>query len=203
MSSSICGILENSFRAHFVKLFTKSLAVCVALAYTKCVGRSRSGRVGDDYPGFARFHGESKMAVKSAAVLAQKWARGMQQATQSMKDGVAAVTEAPGEKAAAAQDRWADGVMKARESGKFAQNSRAVSLEEWRRAYTTKGIPRVAAGVAEATPVMEQFLSQLLPVAEASSRECAQMPRGTLADSAARMNRNMENMARFKFQRRR
>lgn len=143
------------------------------------------------------------MATKTASVIAAKWARAMQGATQSMKDGVAAVTESPMEKAAASQDLWLEGVRKARESGKYADNLRAVSLDAWKRAYLQKGIGRVSAGVTEAMPIMEDFLAQLLPVAEASKRDVATMPKGTLEDSKQRMIRNMENMSRFKFVRRR
>lgn len=143
------------------------------------------------------------MAQKTASVIAAKWARAMQGSTQSMKDGIAAVTESPMEKAAAAQDLWMEGVRKARESGKYAENLRAVPLESWKRAMLQKGVGRVSAGVTEALPIMEDFLSQLLPVAEASKRDIATMPKGTLEDSKARMIRNMENMSRFQFKRRR
>lgn len=143
------------------------------------------------------------MSTKSASVVAQKWARQMQQATQSMKDGVAAVTESPMDKAANAKDLWVAGVMKARESGKYEDNLRAVSLEAWKRAFLQKGIGRVSAGVTEAIPVMEDFMSQLLPVAEASKRDVATMPKGTPEDSKQRMLRNFENMSRFQFKRRR
>jgi hypothetical protein len=144
-----------------------------------------------------------KMAMKSAQQITQKWQRGMQSATQAMKDGVAAVTEAPGAKAAAAAPLYLAGVQKAIDSGKFQANSAAVPLESWRQAYINKGIPRVSAGVTEAKSTMDDFFSQLLPVAEASSRDVAAMPKGTLEDSKQRMIRNMENMSRFKFQRRR
>lgn len=143
------------------------------------------------------------MAQKSASVIAAKWARAMQGATQSMKDGVAAVTESPMEKAAAAQDLWAAGVLRARENGKYADNLRAVPLEAWKRAFLQKGIGRVSAGVTEAMPVMEDFMSQLLPIAEASKRDVATMPKGTPEDSKQRMLRNFENMSRFTFKRRR
>lgn len=143
------------------------------------------------------------MPQMDPASVAAKWARAMQGATQSMKDGVSAVTEAPGAKAADAQDRYLSGVQAAVDSGKFANNSRAVSLESWRQAYLTKGVPRVSAGVTAAQPLMQDFMSQLLPVAQASSRDVASMAKGTLEDSKARMIRNMENMSRFKFIRRR
>lgn len=138
-----------------------------------------------------------------ASAIAAKWARAMQQAGESIKAGVAAVTEAPGAKAADAQERWLAGVQRARDEGTFAANSRAVTLEQWKRAMLDKGVGRISAGVTAAQPVFMDFMAQLLPIAQASSRAVAAMPKGTLEDSKARMIANMENMSRFKFVRRR
>ena len=141
--------------------------------------------------------------AKSASTVAQKWVRGMSGATKSMTEGANAVSVAPGEKAAAAADLYLARVQEAVSSGKFQDNSRAVSLDSWRRSFTEKGIPRVATGAAQAQSKFEEFMAALLPVAEASSREVQAMPKGSLEDSKARMIRNMENMANFKYRRRR
>lgn len=133
---------------------------------------------------------------------AKKWAANASAATQSMRDGVNAVTEAPGAKAAQAADRWAQGVQEALANGKFAANVGSVSLESWRNAMIKKGIPRVATGAAEAIPVVEQFAAQLLPVTSRAKSECAAMPQGKGANAVARMMRNYEIMSGMRFQRR-
>jgi hypothetical protein len=139
--------------------------------------------------------------AKNAATVAAKWVRGMQNAAKSMTEGVAAVSEAPGAKAAAAADLYLQKVQEAVANGKFADNSRAVSLEEWRRAMTEKGIPRVGQGATAATQKQERFFAWLLPIAEASKADISTMPKGNPEASKARMIRNMENMMRNKYRR--
>ncbi len=141
--------------------------------------------------------------AKSAQSVAQKWVRSMQGATQSMRDGVQSVTEAPGVRAAASVDLYKQKVMEAADSGKYADGCRSVSLEDWRRAYLEKGLQRVGTGATAAQTKQEAFFSWLLPIAEASKADVASMPKGTLEDSKARMLRNMENMSRAKYRRRR
>lgn len=133
---------------------------------------------------------------------AKKWAANTTAATQAMKDGVMAVSEAPGAKAAQAADRWASGVQEALANGKFANNVGSVTLEQWRQAFIKKGIPRVATGASEAIPVVEQFAAQLLPHTARSKAECKAMPQGKGAAAVARMMRNYEIMSQFRFQKR-
>lgn len=136
--------------------------------------------------------------AKNSAMIAEKWARGMQGATQSMKDGIAGVTEAPGVKAAAAADKYAAGVAEAVSSGRYAANSRAVSLADWQQAMLNKGIPRVASGVTAAKPAVQRYLDIALPIAEQSKQQCAGMPSLTEEDAIAKVRVNMQNMKRIK-----
>jgi hypothetical protein len=142
------------------------------------------------------------MATQTVQGFARKWAGNLSAATQSMKDGANSVTESPGAKAAAAADRWAQGVQEALASGKFATNVGNVSVDQWRQAFIKKGIPRVATGATEAIPVMEQFAAQLLPVTARAKAEAAAMPQGKGSAAVARMMRNYEIMSQFRFQKR-
>lgn len=139
--------------------------------------------------------------MKTARSVAEKWVRGMQNAGQSMKDGVAAVTEAPGAKAAAAADLYLQRVRESVENRKFQDNVGAVSLEEWRKAYLEKGVGRVGEGASKAITKQERFFNWLLPRTEQAKALVAQMPKGTLEASKARMVANMEFMAREKYRR--
>jgi hypothetical protein len=142
------------------------------------------------------------MATPTVQGFARKWAGNLSAATTSMKEGAMSVTESPGAKAAAAADRWAQGVQEALASGKFAQNVGSVTTDQWRNAFIKKGIPRVATGATEAIPVVEQFAAQLLPVTARAKAEAAAMPQGKGAPAVARMMRNYEIMSQFRFQRR-
>jgi hypothetical protein len=138
------------------------------------------------------------MPRKLPGNVAKKWVGGMQRATESMEAGVKAVTEAPGMKAAAAADKWAEGVRKAKESGKFARRASKTTLSEWQQSMIKKGIPRVSEGAAQAESEFAKFMGEFLPVAYASSDEIAGMPSGTKEASRARMNRNFDNISNFK-----
>lgn len=118
-----------------------------------------------------------------------------------VKAGIAAVTESPGDKAAAAADRYAAGVAKAVETGRYAEGCRSVSLEEWKRLATEKA-SRIQQGVKEAEGKMVNFLAQLLPYAQQVKREIASMPKGTLADSIARSTAAIEKMSQFRYRKR-
>jgi len=132
------------------------------------------------------------------AAISDRWARGMSGAAETMRQGVNAVTTAPTEKAAAAADRYAEGVQRAVSSGKFQAGLRRVGLSDWQRAMAEKGIPRVASGAVSAKPKMESFMSQFIPHVEAGQRKLENMPRGDLSQNIARMVANVEHMAQFK-----
>lgn len=142
------------------------------------------------------------MARLNSQDVAASWQKGIQAAGPKMKAGVERVTESPMAKAAAASDRYIAGVTAAVESGKYQDGLLSVPLEEWKRLTIEKGVARVASGAKEAMPKMVQFLDQLLPYTESVSREIQAMPKGTLADSAARMVKNMEKMSEFRFRKR-
>jgi hypothetical protein len=133
----------------------------------------------------------------SAAAVADKWANRTANAADAMKAGVAAVTEAPTQKAAAAKDKWLAGVQAAAANGRFEDGLNAVSLQDWQKAMTDKGIPNMANGVRMAKQKMQNFLTNFLPFAQQVSDEIAAMPSGTVEDSRARMNRNFDRMREY------
>lgn len=140
------------------------------------------------------------MARKNAAQIRENWQRKMNNAGQSMRDGVSNVTENPMEKAAMAEDRWAAGVQRARENGKFRDGVGSVSLSTWKDRYIKKGLPRIAEGVAAAGSVVEAFHAQHQPICEQAHEEARAM-KAAGADGRARMLANFERMSNFRFQR--
>lgn len=127
---------------------------------------------------------------------ADKWAGNLSRATEDMKRGAEAVTEAPGKKAAAQADLW---LRKINESkAKFARRVASVSLEDWKQAYVDKGLARVGQGAQAAKPKMTQFLGELLPFQERALSELERMPRGDFAQNIQRMVAWSEKMHQFK-----
>lgn len=134
--------------------------------------------------------------------VALKWKRNLVGATQTIRDGVNAVTTSPTEAAAKRKDAWLAGIQRAAQSGKWEANLRAVTLSEWRDKMINIGIPRISAGADAATPAVEAFMQQLLPKCEQIKQAVKAMPKGTIQDSIARMTKAVTMMSEFKYKRR-
>lgn len=137
------------------------------------------------------------MATPTPAQAAEKWGRRLKAAQPDIQRGVEAVTVAPTEQAANAQDKMLAKLTEAVTSGKWAKGLRRVTLQDWRDATIKKGIPRLAAGVDAGAPKMEAFMTEFLPHAERVSAEVAAMPDLTLEDSIARSNHAIRRLAEF------
>ncbi len=136
------------------------------------------------------------------AILA-KWARNTTGATESYKDGVMAVKEAPTAKAAAAAQKYVDNVRRAVDEGRFQEALLAVGLTDWQGACTEKGARRISDGVKQATPLFRQFLDQALPYTAAVKAEVRRMPKTNEAEADARLMHAVNKMRQFRFRRRR
>lgn len=139
------------------------------------------------------------MANTNVQATTEKYIRNLTSAVPAIKASIMAVTESPTQKAAAKAEEYVRGVQRAKESGKWQEGLRAVSLEDWKRATADKGAARIATGAMEAKGKMQAFFSQLLPHTAALSQQIAQMPKGSEADSVARMMANFDGMRRFRF----
>ena len=141
--------------------------------------------------------------AKDQTVIAEKWARRMKNATGDMRDGVMAVTEAPGIKAAAKQDKMKQNLMAAIDDGRWADGVKSVTLEEWKDKMINLGVNRVSAGVDSAVPKMGSFMGQFMPHIEAGQRKIATMPDLTKEDAKARMIAMFDHVSTFKYRKRR
>ena len=128
--------------------------------------------------------------------VAQKWQQRLSQSTQQITDGVNAVQQAPGAKAAQAKALWVQQVTAA--ADKWAQRTGAVTLDAWKAAMINKGIPRVATGAQAATPKVEAFMTQFLPHVEAVAQRVRAMPKGGLANGINRATAQIQGNAAFK-----
>jgi len=140
--------------------------------------------------------------VLSPAAFAEKWGRRLKGATQDIKDGVNAVTTAPSQQAVAKQDKMKANLIRAIDDGIWAAGLGKVTLSDWKRDMTEKGVPAISRGVDIATPKVQQFAAVLLPHIEAGKASIESMPDLTLEDNIQRMEKMVRHMADLKYKKR-
>ncbi len=128
----------------------------------------------------------------------EKHARRLKGSTDDIRRGVARVKEAPGKQAAGKADKMRERLLAALDSGKWASRVGSVSLEDWQRLMTEKGIGRIAAGVDEAADKIDDFFGQLFAHEDGLERKINAMSDLTLEDNIARMTEWVRGMANFK-----
>jgi len=141
------------------------------------------------------------MARMSAGEAAAKWARRASAASQDYASGVARVTQAPGQAAAAKSGKALAGYQDAITSGRWAANVSRVSLADWQNAATNIGAPRYSQGVAAAQGKMETAMARVLPMIDSAKSAVASMPDDTVEariNKAAAFQRKMHELGRTK-----
>lgn len=133
----------------------------------------------------------------TAAEFQEKHARRLKAALEDMRKGIDRVTEAPGVKAAAAQDKMRANLVASIDSGKWGRRVASVSLSEWQSKMKDKGIPRVSAGIDAAADKVREFASQLIDHENAVLGEVERLPNVTLEDSIVRATTWIRRMAEF------
>lgn len=137
------------------------------------------------------------MAVRVTPDQAQtKWVQRLSGATQDIVNGVNAVTVAPGQLAAAQQQKWLQNVQAA--ADKWKRNVGSVSLEQWRNYMIQVGVPRVAQGANAKQAKYGAFAAQFFPHLEAGIAKVRSMPSTTLDDNINRAVAMMRHNASFK-----
>lgn len=131
--------------------------------------------------------------AKDPAAVAAAWVAGLSGAGQKITDGVNAVTVAPGQAAARQKTVWQQNTTAS--ADKWARNTSAVSITDWRQAVIEKGVPRIGAGAAASQAKFAAFMGKLLPyVAQVKS---SLPPRGTYEQNKQRALANMDAMHKF------
>lgn len=115
--------------------------------------------------------------LDNPGAIATKWQTKMAGATQAYTDGINAVTEAPGQKAARASGKWLARVTAAQ--GKFERNVSAVPLSDWKEAATTVGAQRLASGAQKAGPKVNAFWNSFAAYLKAGQARIDAMPTDT------------------------
>jgi len=120
--------------------------------------------------------------IPSAAAAAQSWQQGFGASGQKWAAGIEGVTVAPGQLAAAAMPRYLAGVQQ--NAGKWAANSAAVTLSQWKQQSVDKGQARLATG---AQTGMAKYQARIGPVLDAIKSVTASLPpRGTVEQNIQR-----------------
>jgi len=127
----------------------------------------------------------------------EKHARRLKAATEDIRRGVMRVSEAPGVKAAQKVDKMRARLLEKIDDGTWARRVASVSLEEWRKLMTEKGIGRIAAGIDGAAEKMEDFFSQLFEYQDRLQQKIKDMPDLTFEDNVNRMVTWVRGMKEF------
>ena len=140
------------------------------------------------------------MAKVTSAQWLDKWGRRLNAASQDITTGVNAVQTAPGQLAAAASDRMLANLTASVQSGLWAKRVSGVSLSDWKGAMTTKGIPRIAAGVTQAQKTAANTITALLAAVDNAAAQANAIPKGGIEQSIQRASTFMRAMAGSKGQ---
>lgn len=129
---------------------------------------------------------------------ADKQARRLKASTEDIRIGIENVTESPMKKAVLKQDKMRTNLMASIDSGKWAQRTGAVTLDQWKTSVLDKGIGRIAAGIDGARDKVIAFAGELLPYQDALKTKIDKMPDITLEDNINRMIEFTRGMSNFK-----
>lgn len=138
------------------------------------------------------------MAVRvTADEFQEKHNRRTKAALEDMRKGVERVTEAPGVKAAKAQDKMRAKLVESIDSGKWGKRVAAVSLDDWKKDMVEKGVGRVSAGLDRSADKVRSFAEQLIAHENKLLGTIERMPDLTLEDSIARATSWIRGMSEF------
>lgn len=128
----------------------------------------------------------------------EKHNRRLKGATEDIRNGINAVSQAPGQKAAAKSKKMLANLTESVNSGAWAARTAAVGLDEWKQKTLDKGVARIGSGIDAAADKVRSFASQLLPYTDSVSQKVASMPDMTLDDNIRRAEVAMREMAKFR-----
>jgi hypothetical protein len=138
------------------------------------------------------------MARVSPSEYSEKWSRRLKGATEDIRRGISRVTEAPGQAAARAQDLMKAKLNASIDDGTWARTVGAVSVDDWKRAATEKGVNRIAQGVDSAVPGQTTMAAKLLENVDQAVAIVKRLPKGTIEDSINRMGTYAREMNKRK-----
>lgn len=127
------------------------------------------------------------MRMLNPAKIADKYVAGMQGASTAYKDGVNAVSVAPGQSAVLQKDKLIRNFMDSVNSGRWAANTAGVPLDQWKNLASTKGANNLAGGAIAAKSKVQAYWNVAAPEYQNGLAQLEAMPNSTPADADARM----------------
>lgn len=134
------------------------------------------------------------MARKPVNESLDKWQKNTADSTGAYERGVDRVTVSPTAKAADAAPKYAAGVQRAVDDGRYAAGCRAVTLGDWQTAAKQKGKANLATGVRNLSARAKKNITEQLVYAQSVADQIASMPNESESDAKARMDRNYDLM---------
>lgn len=111
----------------------------------------------------------------TAEEVSAKWLSRLQQSQADMQAGVARVTVAPGQAAAAKKTKWINALQDPATQDKWARNVASVSLSQWQQAMTNYGVARVAQGAQAKQQKFTTAMTSLLTYIDQGVNQVRQM----------------------------
>lgn len=115
-----------------------------------------------------------------------RWGQGLNGAGARIKQGVQAVTQAPGQAAAAKADKMKAGINASIDSGRWAQRVGSVPLAQWQDSMANKGVANISAGVTQAQKTKVQAITNMLNQNDSAVAAVQDMPTDTLEQRLAK-----------------
>lgn len=140
---------------------------------------------------------------KNVQASIDKWKRNIAASGESVKQGVNAMTESPGVKAAASQDKYLRRVQESVNDGTYAAGQMSYSLQEYKDAVINKGVSNMMNGAQKLSARAQRNMADQLAYANQVSEQVAGMPTGTLEEGLAKSAAAIRLMAEGRKRRRR
>lgn len=134
------------------------------------------------------------MAKVTAAEYAEKHARRLKGSLEDIRRGISRTAEAPGQAAVRQKEKMRQNVNAALDDGTWERRTAGVSLQEWQKAASEKGVARISQGIDAVQGKQVAMAERLLAAVDAAAAEVNLMPKVTIEDSIARMETFVRRM---------
>lgn len=129
---------------------------------------------------------------------ADKLKRGISAHGQDYASGVQKVTVNPAELAAAKQDEWFLALQDAYNNDRFSKGLGRVTLSSWKASVADGGVSRYTQSADRAAKNYQAFAQEFYPYLDSVQSQVKAMPKRNMAESIARMVKNVELIHEFK-----
>lgn len=138
------------------------------------------------------------MRRKEVKSIVDRQITGVTTKAEKIREGIAAVAESPGVAAFRNIDKMVANFMQSFNDGSLGAALQGIDLAAWKEAALA-GVSRIGPGMERKRQVIETFHAALQDYQLSYTAAIDRMPSTSLEDSRARMNKNFDEMSKFKF----